>query len=170
MRWSVKCNRGQLFALDCPSTLRKISQWRASLRRAADKRRNHLQSDITLSARWVVCVITKGAQAAVDVAEIRLGERPGLVKAWSEQAQSDQHALCRLVSVTRRIRLFVIYGRPWRLDQYGHEPKDETGSPPQEGWFSTQHRARLENLIAKHQRAIPRRVSLSTTPWPKDIC
>lgn len=27
--------------------------------------------------------------------------------------------------------------------------KDETGSPPQEGWFSAEHRTRLETLIAK---------------------
>lgn len=29
--------------------------------------------------------------------------------------------------------------------------KDEAGSPPQEGWFSAEHRARLENLIAQLQ-------------------
>jgi len=29
--------------------------------------------------------------------------------------------------------------------------KDEAGSPPQEGWFSGEHRARLEGLIAKLQ-------------------
>jgi hypothetical protein len=29
--------------------------------------------------------------------------------------------------------------------------KDDAGSPPQDGWFSDEHRARLENLIAKLQ-------------------
>ena len=30
-------------------------------------------------------------------------------------------------------------------------PKDEAGSPPQEGWFSVEHLARLESLIGKLQ-------------------
>jgi hypothetical protein len=29
--------------------------------------------------------------------------------------------------------------------------KDEAGSPPQDGWFSVEHRVRLESLIAKLQ-------------------
>jgi hypothetical protein len=29
--------------------------------------------------------------------------------------------------------------------------KDETGSPPHEGWLSIEHRARFESLIAKLQ-------------------
>ena len=33
----------------------------------------------------------------------------------------------------------------------GTNLKDEAGSPPQDGWFSDEHRAQLENLIAKLQ-------------------
>ncbi|MFJ5295731.1 hypothetical protein ACIQAL_04280 [Pseudomonas sp. NPDC088368] len=28
-------------------------------------------------------------------------------------------------------------------------PLDETGSPPQDGWFSAEHRARIDELIVK---------------------
>jgi hypothetical protein len=45
----------------------------------------------------------------------------------------------------------MIYGRYKRLISLDTNLKDEAGSPPQEGWLSTEHRARLESLIAKLQ-------------------
>jgi hypothetical protein len=57
----------------------------------------------------------------------------------------------RLIALCYQTQSGIIYGRPKRFISLDTNLKDEAGSPPHVGWFSAEHLARLENLIAKLQ-------------------